>query len=130
MNEQEYMERVSGLFDKVKAEAATEDEAALQERYRDAEFDLPIEYKLGAGVPAKRLETLRAIHRQSLQDAEASKAKFLTRELSREQFVDQMQTVTQKMVDAYKSVLTEDELTALLGAEEGGPGLALEMDAL
>jgi len=36
MNEQEYMERVSGLFEKVRAESAvTENEAILFDRYRE-----------------------------------------------------------------------------------------------
>ena len=130
MNEQEYMERVAGLFDKIKAEAATEDEVVLLERYRDAEFDLLVEFRLGADFPTNRLEALRAIHRLSLRGAEASKAQFLSGELTREQFVEKMQAATRKMVDAYKSVLTSDEVTALLGSDEGGPELALEMDAL
>ena len=86
MSEQRYMERVAGLFEKIKAEAATEEESVLFERYRDAEFDLTVEYRLGADFPQDRWEALRKIHRRTQNSTEAIKAKYFSGELSKKEF--------------------------------------------
>ena len=126
MDEQEYFDRISNLFEKVKAEAGTDSELELQDRYRDAEFDLLVEFKLGKDFPADRKEKLRVIHLQSLQGAEAAKTRFLSGEVSREGFVAEMQLITQAMTEAYGAVLSPEEVDTFLGGESGFGGLAID----
>jgi len=130
MTEREYMERVAGLFEKVKAEAATEDETVLLERYREAEFDLTVDYRLGVDFPQERREALRKIQRQSRDHTEAIKAEFLFGKLTNEEFAARMQAATAAMIEACRSVLTPAELEALVGSEEGDLHLPLSPDAL
>ena len=130
MSEQEYLDRLSGLFEKVKAEIHTEDESILSDRYRDAEFDLTVEYRLGADFSRERWERLRKIHQQSHNNTETIKAKYLSGNLSKKDFAAQMHLANERMVDAFKKVLTPAEFRAFFGPEDGDFQLALSPDAL
>jgi len=131
MNEQEYMERVSGLFEKVRAESAvTENEAILFDRYRDAEFDLTVEYRLGPDFPAERREALRAVHRQVQEQSEELRKKYLSGNLQKQEFVVLMQAATAEMAKAYASVLTPEEMTAFFGHGEGAYKLPFSSEEL
>jgi hypothetical protein len=131
MSEEEYMERVSGLFEKVLAEsAATESEAILLERYRDAEFDLNVEYRLGPDFPVERRKALRAAYQRVQERAEELKKKYLSGNLKEKEFVDLMQAATAGMAEAYGSVLTPEEMTAFFGHGEGAYKLPFLSDEL
>lgn len=130
MNKEEYMDRIAGLFEKIKAETGTKDQAVLLERYRDAEFDLLVEYKLGADFSQKRWGTLRHMHRQWRKGVDEIKKQFQSGKLSKEEFASQMQSSLDEMVNSFGSALTPEELSKLCGAKEGEAGLALDLDSI
>jgi len=130
MNKEEYTARIAGLFEKVKAETDTNDESVLLERYRDAEFDLTVEYRLGADFSPYRWRTLRQMHRQSQSSTEEIKEKRQSGELSKKEFTDQMQLSLDEMIRNFRSILTAEEHSNLFGSEEGSLGLAIDLDSL
>lgn len=129
MNEKEYMERISGLYEKIRAEsAANEEEAILFERYHDAEFDLTVEYRLGQDFPAERREALRAIHQQVQNQTEELRKKYASGDLREREFLDLMQASTTDMAEKYATVLTQEEMTAFFGHGEGAYKLPFSSD--
>lgn len=131
MTEQEYLERLSGLFEKIRAEAApTDDETILFERYQDAEFTLTIDYRLGADFPPERRAALRAVHQRTQERTEELKKQFLASELSNQQFAAAMQAAVEVMAKDYGTVLTAEEMTAFFGGGENAFRLALTPEAL
>lgn len=131
MSEHEYAERMSGLFEKVKAKSTQgESDLALFERYRDAEFDLTVEYRLGVDFPAARREALRAIIKRARGESELLKQEYLGGRLSASEFAERMEAATAALTQACGSVLSPEELKAYFGAEEGALELPMMPGAL
>lgn len=116
MTEQEYLERLSGLYEKIRADTPAGDLTEIFERYRDAEFELTVDYRLGIGFPEERRAALRAIGKKIQQDTEELKARFAAHALSGESFAEAMQALTQNMAEQYSTVLSPDEMIAFLGS--------------
>lgn len=120
MNEKEYMERVSGLYERIRAgSAVNEEEGVLLKRYRDAEFELTVEYRLGPDFPAERLEALRAIHQQMQDQTEELKKKYASGDLQKQEFLGLMQASMAELAEKCAAVLTQEEMTAFFGHGEG-----------
>ncbi|MHC1743642.1 MAG: hypothetical protein AB9873_11505 [Syntrophobacteraceae bacterium] len=120
MSEQEYAERLSGLLERVKAGSAPgESDAVLFERYRDAEFDLTVEYRLGPDFPDARREPLRVILKRVREQTEGLKQEYLAGRLTGQEFAERMQAATDSMAEACGSVLTPEEMRDYFGQEEG-----------
>ncbi len=130
ITEQEYLERLSGLYEKIQARTPSGDLTEIFERYRDAEFDLTVDYQLGTEFPNERRKVLRTIHLKVLQDAEELKTRFTANTLTRESFTKDMQTLTQNMAQQYSSVLSPDEMAAFLGNDEKTLSLPIMPEAL
>jgi hypothetical protein len=129
MSEKEYIERVSNLFEKIQAEsAANEKEEVLFKRYRDAEFDLMVEYRLGPNFPAERREALRSVHQQIQNQTEELRKKYLSGDLQKQEFFDLMQASTAEMAKKYATVFTQEEMTAFFGHGEGAYKLPFSSD--
>lgn len=129
MNEKEYMKRVSSLFEKIRAEsAANEEEETLFKRYRDAEFDLTVEYRLGPDFPTERREALRAVYQQVQNHTEELRKKYLSGDLQKQEFVDLMQSSTADTVKKYATVLTQEEIAAFFGHGKGAYKLPFPSD--
>lgn len=118
MTESEYLERLSGLYEKTRVDTPSGDALEIFERYRDAEFDLNIDYRLGVDFPDDRRAALRAIWKKALQDTEELKTRYAAHALSGESFAEAMQALTKNMADQYSALLSPDEMSAFLG---GGP---------
>lgn len=124
MSEREYMDRVSRLMEKVRAEsAATENKASLFEKYRDAEFDLTVEYRLGPDFPVERREALRAADRRVQRQLEERRKEYASGRLSQQELQARMQAMADEMARAYASVLTPEEMTAFFGRDKGADKL-------
>lgn len=130
MTEQEYLERLSKLFEKIQGETTSDEMMDVFKRYKAAEFDLTIDYRLGTDFPQERRLVLFAIQEKSLQDAEELKAQFTTGTLSSGSFVESMQIMTQNMVKKYSSVLSVDEMAAFLDGDENTLRLPIMPEAL
>ncbi len=129
MSEREYMDQVSRLFERVRAKsAATESEAILFERYRNAEFDLTVEYRLGPDFPGERREALRAVHWQAQEKPEKIRKEYHSGSLKQQEFVVLMQAAVDDMVKAYASVLSPEEMTSFFGPGEGAYKLPCTSD--
>lgn len=129
MNEKEYMERISRLYENIRAEStANEDEETLFKRYRDAEFDLTVEYRLGPDFPAERREALRAIYQQVHIQTEELRKKYMSGDLQKQEFVSRMQALTAEMVEKFAGVLTQEEMTAYFGHGEGAYNIPFSPD--
>jgi len=125
MTEQEYLENLSCLSEKIQSETAAANPVDAFERYQAAEFDLTIDYRLGIDFPKERRIMLVAIQQKSLQAAEELKAQFTAGTVSKESFVESVQTITQTMVKEYSSILSVDEMTAFFGGDENTWGLPI-----
>ena len=120
MTENEYMQRISGLLEKIRAESGNdEDDAAFLERYQEAEFDLTVEYRLGSDFPPDRREALRTVHRRTQEQSAALREKYLSGALPKQDFLEQMQAATAALAKQYAAILTHEELTAFFGHGEG-----------
>ena len=128
MTEQEYLERLSGLYEKIRVDAPAGDSTEIFERCRDAEFELTVDYRLGSGFPEDRRAALRAIGKKIQQDSEELKNRFAAQELSGESFAEAMQTLTKNMAERYSVVLSPDEIKAFLGSDT--PSLPIMPEAL
>jgi len=129
MNEKEYMERISSLYEKIRAESsADEEEGTLFKRYHDAEFDLTVEYRLGPDFPAERCEALRAVHQQVQNQTEELRNKYASGDLQDQEFVFLMQALTAEMAEKYATVLAQEEMTAFFGHGEGAYKLPFSSD--
>ncbi len=131
MNEKEYMKRVSSLFEKIRGESAlNETEEILFKRYRDAEFDLMVEYRLGSDFTRNRLEALRSVYQQVQNQTEDLRKKYLSGKLQKQEFAELMQASTTEMVEKYATVLTQAEIAAFFGSREGADKLPFSSDKL
>jgi hypothetical protein len=131
MTEQEYVERLSQLLERIRREAApTDDEAVLFERYRDAEFDLTVDHRLGLDFPRDRRAQLGAVHHRTRERTEALKQRLLAGDLSREEFAAAMQAAVEAMEKDYREVLTPAEMSAFFGGNEDAFRLAITPETL
>lgn len=129
MSEKEYLERISKLYEKIRSESpANENEETLLKRYRDAEFDLTVEYRLGPDFPVERREALRAIHQHIHNQMEELKKKYLSGNLQKQEFVDLMQALTAEMAEKFASVLTQEEMIAFFGQGENAFNIPFSSD--
>ena len=128
MTESEYLGRLSGLYEKTRADTPSGDPQQIFERYRAAEFELSIDYRLGVDFPDDRRAALRAIWQKALQGTEELKAQFAAHALSGESFIEEMQKLTQTMADQYSAVLSPDETKAFIGS--GALSLPIMPEAL
>lgn len=119
MSEKEYLERISSLYEKIRSEfAVNEDEETLLKRYRDAEFDLTIEYRLGPDFPIERREALRAVHQHVYNQLEELRKRYISGNLQKQEFVDLMRALTVEMAEKFASLLSQEEMAAFFGQGE------------
>ena len=127
ITEREYVDRLANLFvgSSEQNQLPTDDETALFERYQDAEFDLTVDYRLGADFSPESRAVLRAANRNARERIELLKEEFLAGKLSKREFADTAQHVVEAMAKDYGAVLTLDEMTAFVGS--GGNALRLPL---
>ena len=131
MTEEEYQKRMAGLLDEIQKDSAEiVDDAEVFEKYRQAEFDLMIEYRLGADFSKEKWEQLRTIHDQMQQKMEVVRGQHAEGKLSQQQLLSQIQALSSQLQASYKKVLTEKEFVQLLGKGEQDVPFLDEADML
>ncbi|WP_139296732.1 hypothetical protein [Halodesulfovibrio marinisediminis] len=119
MSEEEYNKRIAELLDKIQStSSANEDNDQLFQRYRRAEFDLMVEYRLGADFSRDKWEKLRAVHDQLMEKVEKLRRAHAEGKLNQRQLLSKIQDFSFEMKKQYSKFLTEEEVMLLLGKEQ------------
>jgi len=119
MTDEEYSKCMAELLDKIQATSTSyEDDTLLLKRYRQAEFDLMIEYRLGSDFPTEKREKLQIIHEQLLKKTEELRNAYAEGKLNHEQLLSGIQDLSHNIKEQYSQVLTEEEVALLLGKEQ------------
>ncbi len=108
------------MFEKVKFESSkNENEEALLKKYRDAEFDLTVEYQLGSDFSPERWKVLRVVYEHVQNSTIKLKEQYLSGDLQKSEFLDLMKITISEMTKRFAEILTPDEMIVFLGQESG-----------
>ena len=122
----EFQGRVAALQETIEPDASHADYRRLERE----EFDLTVDHRLGADFPAERREALWIVHDRMRRRPLRTLWWALKRRLRPGAVRDQAHTLAQEVIDAYGTVLDQDELTMWFGEDEvAHPDLPVDIDA-
>ena len=117
MSEEVYLEKLGALFEKLKAETPNASEEDIFITYREREFDLMINFRLGEDFPEERRQDLKKLHNRLTGEMNELRLKVSSREISADNYADNVQQLVKKMADDFRALLNEEEMKDLFDGE-------------
>jgi len=124
ITEAEYLEQLGGLIEKLKLEMPQASDQVIYSIYREREFDLMIDYRLGDDFPDVRRQMLKKLQSQLMCRMEELKSKLLAGEMSAIDYAEVIQELVKLKMTDLAVLLDTEEFEAFCG--DGFPGIPLD----
>lgn len=128
LSEAEYLERLGGLVEKLRSEMPQASDQEIFSLYREREFDLLIDFRLGADFPKERRQALKKIQQQVLCRMDELMASVSSGKMATHDYAAAIQQLVKEMAAEWSVLLNREEMEAL-GAH-GFPGIPLDPDLI
>ena len=124
MSEKDYLERLGGLYATLKSEMPQASDEEIFSIYREREFDLTIDFRLGTDFPEERRRALKIYQRQVLRHMEELKSYLAAGKMAAIDYGQAIQRLVKQMKTELAELLNKKEMEALWG--QGFPGIPLD----
>lgn len=128
LSEAEYLERLGGLVEKLRSEMPQASDQEIFSLYREREFDLLIDFRLGADFPKERRQELKEVQQQVMHRMEVLASAVFSGKMTNHDYAAAIQQLVHEMAAEWSALLDPQELEAL-GAH-GIPGIPLDPDLI
>lgn len=102
----------------------------LQQQISQQELNLAIDYRLGLGFPSQKREAMWSVKQRVERRLLWMMTKYLLRRFFAKSLVRDARGFAGYLVDAYRKVLTDEELKQFFGEDADNPTLPVELDQL
>jgi len=117
MSEKDYLEQLGELFEKLRIEMPHASDQDIFERYREHEFDLMIDFRLGGDFPDERRQTLKKIHSRTMSKMDELKRSISLGKMTAHDYAEAVQQLVKQMAEDFGALLDQEEMEALCGNE-------------
>ena len=124
MREEEYLARLEKLFGELRSEMPQASDQEIFETFRQREFDLTLDFRLGEEFPIERRQALKEIHNQIVIRMEELQSAMVVGRMTPADYTAAVQLLVKQMMEKYGAVLDSEEREAFLG--DGIPGIPLD----
>lgn len=124
MSEQDYLEQIGALYATLKRERPHASDQEIFTLYREREFDLTIDFRLGADFSAERRQALNAIRQRGLQHLEQLTSALAAGRLTPDDYARSLQRLVGEVKAEWAKLLAPHEMESLCG--NGLPGIPLD----
>lgn len=112
---------IRGCVSKLHPQAS---EQAVFEAFRQREFDLTLDFRLGEDFPIERRQALKEIHNQIVIRMEELQSAMVAGRMTPADYAAAVQLIVKQMKEKFGAVLDTEEMEAFLG--DGIPGMPLD----
>jgi hypothetical protein len=124
MSEKDYLERLGGLFAKLKSEMPQASDEEIFSIYRERELELTIDFRLGTDFPEELRQALKILQRQVLRRMEELKSSLASGKMAANDYGQAIQRLVAQMGTKLAELLSKEEMEAFCG--QGFPGIPLD----
>jgi len=117
MSEKDYLEQLGRLFERLRTEMPHASDQDIFELYREREFDLMIDFRLGNNFPDERRQTLKKLHSQTMCKMDELKRLISSGEIAANDYAEAVQQLVKQMAEDFGALLDQEEMEALCGNE-------------
>lgn len=124
MREDEYLARLEKMFGELRSEMPQASDQEIFEAFREREFNLTLDFRLGEDFPIERRQALKEIHKQILIRMEELQSAMMAGGMTPADYASALQLLVKQMKEKLGAVLDTEEMEAFWG--DVIPGIPLD----
>lgn len=124
MREEDYLARLEKFFGELRSEMPQASDQEIFEAFREREFNLTLDFRLGEDFPIERRQALKEIQSQILIRMEELQSAMMMGRMAPADYAAAVQLLVKQILEKYGALLDSEEMEAFLG--DGIPGIPLD----